>query len=134
VRYGFTIILVGAALFALSVSERVPAALGIVAWGIAGLGMGLAYAPLSLTVLGEATPGQEGAATAALQLSDVLGIALGTGAAGALVAFGEDAAWLPRSALIVVFVMTIVVAGFGALLSSRLPGEVHAPASTSVAA
>ena len=85
VRAGFLLILVGAAVFAAAVSSGVPAAVGIFGWGIAGLGMGLAYAPLSLIVLGEATVGQEGAAASALQLSDVLGIALGTGVAGARV-------------------------------------------------
>lgn len=125
VRIGFLIIVAGTTVFALALSSRVPAAIGIVGWGVTGLGMGLAYAPLSLTVLDEATRGQEGAATAALQLTDVLGIALGTGTAGALVAFGGDASWLPRSALLGVFVMTIVVALAGALLASRLPTAVR---------
>ena len=47
------------------------------AWAVAGLGMGLGYAPLSLVVLAEAPPESQGVATAALQLSDVLGTALG---------------------------------------------------------
>ena len=41
--------------------------------------MGFAYSPLSLIVLREAPPESQGAATPALQLSDVLGTALGTG-------------------------------------------------------
>ena len=126
VRVGFLLILAGSAVFATAVSSRVPAAVGIVGWGVAGLGMGLAYAPLSLIVLGEATVGQEGAAASALQLSDVLGIALGTGVAGALVAFGEDVSWLPRSALLVVYGMSVVVALGGALLATRLPSSTRA--------
>jgi len=121
VRFGFLLIIVGTAAFALALSSRVPAGVGIVAWGATGLGMGLAYAPLSLTALGHATPGKEGAATSALQLNDVLGIALGTGLAGALIAFGDDSGWLARSALLGVFSMTMLVALVGAVLSTRLP-------------
>ncbi len=86
VRSGFTVVVVGIAAFGLVLSPAVPVAVGIVAWTVAGLGMGLSYSPLSLTVLREATPGAEGAATSGLQLSDVLGTALGTGVGGALLA------------------------------------------------
>jgi MFS family permease len=132
VRLGFVLILVGTAGFATALWSAVPAALGILAWGATGLGMGLAYAPLSLTVLGSAAAGKEGAATSALQLSDVLGIALGTGVAGALVAFGEDAGWLARTALLGVFAMTMLVAAGGAALARRLPDQAgeHAPSAT----
>jgi MFS family permease len=127
VRVGFAGLVVGASLFAAASWSHVPVVVGIFGWGVAGLGMGLAYAPLSLIVLGEASQGREGAAASALQLSDVLGIALGTGVAGALVALGEDLAWLPRSALVFVFAMTVVVAAGGVLLAQRLPRSVHAP-------
>ena len=49
------------------------------AFGVAGLGMGLAYSPLALIVLREAPPETQGAATSALSLTDSLGTALGTG-------------------------------------------------------
>jgi MFS family permease len=129
VRLGFVAVLTGTSLFALVLFERVPPALGIVAWGVAGLGMGLAYAPLALTVLGEAKAGQEGAATSGIQLSDTLGTALGTGVAGAVVAFGEGSSWLPRSALLLVFATTVVVAAFGAFTAIRLPAGAHALAT-----
>ena len=48
--------------------------------------MGLAYSPLSLIVLREASPETQGTATSALSLTDSLGTALGTGLTGALVA------------------------------------------------
>jgi MFS family permease len=126
VRLGFAAVLTGTFLFALVLFERVPPALGVAAWGVAGLGMGLAYAPLALTVLGEAKAGQEGAATSSIQLSDTLGTALGTGVAGAVVAFGESSSWVPRSALLLVFATTVVVAAFGAITATRLPTGAHA--------
>ena len=58
----------------------------IAAFGVAGLGMGLAYSPLALIVLREASPETQGTATSALSLTDSLGTALGTGLTGALVA------------------------------------------------
>ena len=59
---------------------------GIAAFGVAGLGMGLAYSPLALIVLREAPAESQGAATSALSLTDSLGTALGTGITGAIVA------------------------------------------------
>ena len=91
VRAGFTTVVVGIAAFAVVLSPSVPVAFGIVAWTVAGFGMGLSYAPLSLTTLREASPGAEGAATSGLQLSDSLGTALGAGVGGALIAFGVGA-------------------------------------------
>src|SRR5262249_58185252 len=66
----------------------VPVAEGLVAWTIAGLGMGLAYSPLSLMMLRKAPPGGEGRASASLNLADVLGTAIGIGVGGAAVAAG----------------------------------------------
>ncbi len=83
---GFLVVLGGLAITSVVLVPAVPVAIGIAGWGVAGLGMGLAYAPLSLTVLHEARAGEEGFATAGLQLSDVVGTALGTGVGGALVA------------------------------------------------
>ena len=93
----------------------------IAVWAVAGFGIGLSYSPLSVTVLDLALPGREGAAAASLQLTDVLGTALGTGASGALVALGEGQAWLTSSALTLAFVMTLLVALAGIVASRRLP-------------
>src|SRR5713226_5444584 len=58
-----------------------------VAWGVAGLGMGLAYSTLSLVVLESASVDQQATASASLQLASVLGSALGTGLGGVIIAF-----------------------------------------------
>ena len=86
VRTGLVIILVGIAGMALVLPSGVPVAEGLAAWTGAGLGMGLAYAPLSLLMLRQAPPGQEGQASASLNLADTLGTAIGIGAGGAAVA------------------------------------------------
>jgi len=86
VRIGLVIILAGIAGMVLVLSPAVPVAEGLAAWTVAGLGMGLAYAPLSLMTLRKALPGQEGQASASLNLADVLGTAMGIGVGGAAVA------------------------------------------------
>lgn len=71
--------------------------MGPVAWGVAGLGMGFAFITLSLSMLELAPKGQEGSASASLQLMGVLGSGLGTGVGGALIglmqAQGQPVDW-----------------------------------------
>jgi MFS family permease len=86
VRAGLVIVLAGIAGMALVLAPGVPVAEGLAAWTVAGFGMGLAYAPISLMMLQQAPPGQEGRASASLNLADVLGTAIGIGVGGAAVA------------------------------------------------
>ncbi len=86
VRTGIVIILAGIAGMALALHPALPWAVGVAAWSVAGLGMGLAYAPISLMMLRQAPPGGEGRASASLNLADVLGSAVGIGVGGAAVA------------------------------------------------
>jgi MFS family permease len=63
-----------------------PLWLGIAAWGVAGLGIGIAYTTLTLTIMDEAPPERQGVSMAAMQLATMLGTALGTGIGGVVVA------------------------------------------------
>jgi MFS family permease len=130
VRRGFAVLAVGIAGLLVVVYSSVPVAVGIAAWAVAGLGMGLAYAPISVTVLGTAAPGQEGSASASLQLTDVLGVALGTGLGGVFVALGDGRDWDTASSLSLAFVVTLAVAVGGTLAARRLPRELPASART----
>jgi MFS family permease len=122
VRLGFATVFLGIAAFALVLSPQVPVAFGMVVWGIAGLGMGLAYSPLSLTTLAEAPPDQQGAATSALQLSDVSGTAVGTGIGGAIIAVGLVSGWPYWLGLAGAFAVGGIASLAGVLLAVRLPG------------
>jgi MFS family permease len=86
VRMGLLVIMAGIGGMAIALSSSVPVAVAIASWSIAGFGMGLAYPPLSLMMLRQAPPGREGWASASLNLSDVLGTALGVGFGGAAIA------------------------------------------------
>ena len=69
------------------------------------------------------SPSRGGKATRArsLQLCDVLGIALGTGASGAVIALGESLGWSERTPLAIAFTAMTVVALGGAVAAHRLP-------------
>ncbi len=127
---GFATLILGIVGFVTILSPDMPLVVGVVTWGVAGFGMGLSYSTLSLVVLREAPLVEQGAATAGLQLSDVLGTALGTGVGGALIAFGARAgepAWVGLAAT---FGIAIVVAILGLGLTSRLGRHAWAGART----
>jgi MFS family permease len=128
VSAGFAFVAVGIVLLTLTLLDAFPAATGVLAWGCSGFGMGLAYAPLSLTVLAAAPAGQEGSATAALQLSDVLGVALGTGLSGAIVSIGAKWPHAPRGALLIALPIMAGVAVAGQLAARRLPARLSVTA------
>src|SRR5271169_3787077 len=127
VRIGLVIILAGIAGMVLMLQPAVPVAEGLAAWTVAGLGMGLAYAPLSLMMLREALPGQEGQASASLNLADVLGTAIGIGVGGAAVAAaaGSDL----RLGITAAFAAAAAVALLALAFTGRLPpGTKQVPA------
>ena len=120
VRAGEGLVITGLGLMAATLLPAVPPWAGVAAWTVAGLGMGLAYSPLSVTALDRAPKGGEGRTTAGLQLTDVLGQALGTGTAGALVAAGSRGLG-DRPGVALAFGMGALV-GLGALgIGTRLP-------------
>jgi len=121
VRIGLGVLAGAAILMAISLLPAVPVAVSVLTWGLAGLGIGLAYSPLSVTALSEAEPGREGAATSSLQLCDMLGTALGTGVAGAVVATGVSITGSDGPAVVAVLGLTAVMAGMAALLAGRVP-------------
>lgn len=122
VRTGFVLLAVGIGGAILCLAGP-PVWLAIVVWSLAGFGTGLSYAPLSVTVLGLAAPAEQGRATSGLQLTDVLGVALGTGATGVWIAAGDAAGWSTRTSLTFAFSLCIAVALAGSVLARRLPAQ-----------
>jgi MFS family permease len=111
---------IGAVVLALSLWSVVPVWCWIVGSAIMGLGMGMAYTMLSVVTLDEAAIGSEGEASSALQMSDILGVALGAGLAGVLVSLGDRMDLEPWVALAAVFVMAALMGAAVLLLSPRL--------------
>jgi MFS family permease len=129
VRTGLMIVLAGIAGMILVLQPGVPVVVALVAWTVAGLGMGLAYAPLSLMMLREARPGGEGRASASLNLADVLGTAIGIGVGGSAVAAGAGGHL--RFGLTVAFAAAAGVAVLALVLTRQLPpGTSSSPPAT----
>jgi len=121
VRLGLALMLAGIAGMLAAVQPGTPVDAAIAAWTLAGLGIGLAYSPISLMTLREAPSGRDGWASASLNLADVLGTALGTGVAGATIAVGVDRGWSTATAVTVAFAIAAAVALAALALTWRLP-------------
>jgi MFS family permease len=120
---GLTLVVAGLAGMAALLWSAVPVWVAFVAWSVAGFGIGMAYSPISLTALGWARPGEEGRISASVQLSDVLGTALGTGVGGAAVAVVHQQGGSPRLGLGLAFAAAGAVAIMGIMVTPRLPGR-----------
>ena len=120
---GLFIIAVGIAGIAIILFPAIPALVGIVAWGVGGLGMGLAYSTISLVVLETAPKDQVGSASASMELSAVLGEALGTGVGGVIIAFTVGTGRSPSWGIAVIDILVIAVTGLACLTAIRLPGR-----------
>jgi MFS family permease len=123
VSIGLLLVVIGLAGIASVLIPGSPVLIAPLAWGISGLGMGLAYSTLSLVVLETAPTDQVGSASASLQLSSVLGSALGTGIGGVIIAFAVAARGSPVSGIIVVDILVIAVIGLAILAALGLPGR-----------
>ena len=118
---GMAIIAMGTAGMLAVLVPAIPAWIGLVAWGVAGFGMGLAFSPLAHVAMELADSGQEGKTTTGLQLSDTLGAALGIGIAGVLVSTVGSITDSETTGLVLTFGMATAVAVLGAVIGRRVP-------------
>jgi MFS family permease len=123
VTTGMLVLIAGLACSIVALHPAVPVALAVAGWGVGGFGIGLAYSPISVLVLRHAPPGQEGWATGSMQMADNLGVALGAGLGGALVAAAAAAGWRPGAGIAGAFALAAVVGIGAALVARRLPGQ-----------
>jgi MFS family permease len=121
VATGVTLVLAGTGGLAATLFSAVPVWIVVPSWTVAGLGMGLAYAPMTVMVLREASPGEEGSASASLTLCDTLGWAMGTGVGGAAVAAAEAARWPLRNGILLALACAAAVGVLCLAAARRLP-------------
>ena len=122
VRAGLQLVALGIVVLATTTWPAIPALLAIPAWGIAGVGMGLAYTTISLTVLDLAPQGQEGTATAAMQLGDRIGTAFGAGIGGVLIGTARPAPL--NSTIAAHYLLMLTVISLGVWVARRVPDHV----------
>jgi len=122
VRTGYAILLAGIAIVAAgSIPDALPFWTIHVGAAASGLGMGLAYSAHAQLALRSVDERHVGSTTSALQLTDNLGIAVGSGTVGALVTFGDEIGWAAGSAVAVALIVPIAAAALGVGVSRRLP-------------
>jgi MFS family permease len=123
VTIGSAMIGAGIGITALVLMPGAPVLTAAIGWGIAGLGMGLAYSMLALLMLETSAPGEEGFSSAALQLMFTLGTALGAGVGGAVVALADEGRLELAPALGLVDLAMLAIAGVAVLVSLRVPRD-----------
>jgi MFS family permease len=121
VTTGLSCILLAIIGFGLIILTDIAAWVALPVWLLAGFGMGLAYAPLAQAVLILAPPERAGSTTAALQFSDVIGVAIGAGLGGVFVDLGVGNGMQLDVALVPVWGTCAAVAGIGLWASRRMP-------------
>ncbi|MBW4716556.1 MFS transporter [Saccharothrix obliqua] len=119
VRWGFLLNAVGIGGVTLVAPHWGPAWITPVLWGLAGAGMGLAMASLSVLTLASSSEVDRGFNSAALQISDMLGSALLVGLGGVFITtFASTDA--PTSAVVPFDLLMAAVSLLGAVLTRRL--------------
>lgn len=90
IRSGIVVLVVAIAGVAIALLDSVPVAIAIVAWALSGVGMGLAYSGVQLTVLQNTEEGREGVATSSMQIGFVTGTAFGAGMGGVVLSLSNE--------------------------------------------
>jgi hypothetical protein len=116
------LVAVGITTAALATWPVLPPYVAAIGWTVGGTGMGMAMASLSVLVLELSRPGDQGANSAALQLSDALGSMMLIGAGGALFArlhggSGDGGVFLG------IYLAMAAVAALGVALAPRVRPE-----------
>jgi MFS family permease len=120
VRQGFLALAIGTALELVLVFESIPLGYGFFGAILVGLGMGLAYAPMTTVVLALAPVGQQGTSSSALALSDGLGFSFGAAIMGALLTVGTHLHWHELTPYVVLWPITAAFAMIGFFTAHRM--------------
>jgi MFS family permease len=130
VRRGLALLAAGIGLETLLLARSVPLVAGLFGAAVAGLGIGLAYSPLSAIVLALAEPGREGSSSSVLSLFEYLGFAAGPGITGLLVGLGSGRGWSEARSLLAGWLVAAFLALVGVVAARRLPSVRSAAAPT----
>ncbi|HKE99827.1 MAG TPA: MFS transporter [Actinomycetes bacterium] len=130
VTTGLAVLFAGITGVAAVLLPAVPVPTAALAWGFGGIGMGVVFSTCTLVILQTTEPERAGAASAAMQLAQTLGVALGTGLGGAGVALAASGAWPVRDAIGAtdgLSLLALVLAMVAAARLPRGPGDARRP-------
>jgi MFS family permease len=119
-RIGLTLIVVGILLTAGVFLSGLSVFVSFATWAFAGLGMGISFSTLMLTVLDDAPEGSEGATISAGQLANTLGVSIGVGIAGSIVAATSIDEIATERGFAILAVGSAVVLLLGIVLAARV--------------
>ncbi|MFB3739245.1 MAG: MFS transporter [Candidatus Velamenicoccus archaeovorus] len=99
----------------------VPLVVPYAGWAVAGLGMGIAFPTIPLSVMNAAAGSEQAGHLSATLLMDTLGVAVGAGLAGASVAFAQATDSTLRSGLVGAFALGLVTMLVLLAIAMRIP-------------
>lgn len=114
---GMISIVLGIATATLTLNPHVPVLVGILGWGLTGLGMGTVFPTVSVLILEYSSREEQGANSSALQLSDSLSTATVLAVGGSLFAAIEPHS--PTTAYLTAFGLPAALALIGVLAARR---------------
>ncbi|MFD1540301.1 MFS transporter [Nonomuraea guangzhouensis] len=119
IRLGAACVMAGVLLGLLSVLPGITGWVAVPAWIVAGFGMGIGMTTVSVTALKQSPVNEQGANSAALSVTDMLGSALAVGAGGALVnVIGHSPGMIARGFVVICCLMSAIALA-ATLLASR---------------
>jgi MFS family permease len=89
-------------------------------WSIGAFGMGILYGSLGVLLLEYSLPEEQGVNSAALQISDSLGVIVCAGLGGVIFATGHDAAGQDALVYLTIFAVMVLLAAVGTAASPRV--------------
>ncbi|MBT2232828.1 MFS transporter [Nonomuraea sp. NEAU-A123] len=119
IRLGAACVMAGVLIGLLSVVPGITGWVAVPAWIVAGFGMGLGMTTVSVTALKQSPVNEQGANSAALSVTDMLGSALAVGVGGALVnVIGHSPGMIARGFVVICCLMSAIALA-ATLLASR---------------
>jgi MFS family permease len=118
--FGLLVLAIGIGGAAGTVVARYPLGVAIVAWGLAGLGMGICYNTSTVLSIQAETGHSAGTVSSSMQLTDSLGQTLGTGFGGAAMTLAGWASWGTSAGIGAAFALSVAVCAIGMALTPRL--------------
>lgn len=126
VATGASLIAVGAVAVASGLLP-VPFVLPYAGWGIAGVGIGIAFPTIPLAVMSEAVHGREAGELSSTLLMDTLGVSIGAGLGGSSVAIAHAAGAKLEVGLAGAFLVGLVATLVLLVVARRLPAGAVGP-------